>query len=341
MFKSIGLNIEHPETFFVQQGRITQIVSFKPLEIMEMLMESAGVALFHEIADNTHGVMKEKSEKLEVTQQRMKLNFGPRLKMMEKERAKLAEHESLQSQVNEKKAVQTRLIKYQAHKTLRFGWETLSKCEKSLEENQKLKEFFKSQLENLHRQNESESGETRGLTEDLMKLGSTVEGMRAAMHKSRLEREEKAREKKLKSEKVQALREKQAEKDKTIARSNTIKESMEALIGRLNERMDNIAEEKLQLGLRGELGDRSDDPAKPIENRIVKLKKEQARRKDDLESLKSQINMTYEHLKNNEKNKDKLEQDLGEAISEEKKLTSEVENLKQIVRQNNLGTKVG
>src|SRR3990167_491123 len=50
MFKSIGLNIDRPETFFVQQGKITKIVNFKPTEALEMLLEAAGVAYYREVA---------------------------------------------------------------------------------------------------------------------------------------------------------------------------------------------------------------------------------------------------------------------------------------------------
>lgn len=329
MFKSIGLNIDHPETFFVQQGRITQIVSFKPLELLEMLMECAGVALFHEIADNTKETMREKSEKLEITQQRMKLNFGPRLKLMEKERAKLAEHEALRIELNKKRAIEDRLRKYQAHKTYKLSKDHLHQCEKSLNESIQQKTIYNAQIENLKRITSSESNETKELNAELGKLKEVTESLRAGFNKTKLEREEKAREKKKKIEKLQTLREKKSEKEKAVMRSQALKESMEGLIDRLKERLANITEEKHQMGAKTDSG--SDDPARPIMNRIAKLKQELLQRKDDLERTKKNINIAMDHMKNSDRSKQKHEQELKEALAEEKGLLEEEDKLKEIV----------
>jgi structural maintenance of chromosome 2 len=331
MFKSIGLNIDHPETFFVQQGRITQIVSFKPLEILDMLMESAGVALFHEIADNTKVVLKDKTDKLEITQQRMKLNFGPRIKLMDKERAKLAEHQSLKAEMDNRKLLEGKIKKYLAQRTLKFGSDTLTQCENNLSENQKLVEFYKTQMDNLKKMNTTETGGTKELTEELKKIDEMVQSMQLAVKNTKLEREEKIREKKNKSEALQTLREKKAEKEKAVTRAQTLKENMDGLFARLKDRLDNLAEEKHQMGVKADSGIGSDDPAKPIMNRIAKLKQEMLQRKDDLERTKKQINQAHEHLKNSEKSKLKLEHDLEDARAEEKSLMEEEKKLKDIV----------
>ena len=331
MFKSIGLNIDHPETFFVQQGRITQIVSFKPMEIMEMLMESAGVALYHEISDNTRGVMKEKSEKLDITQQRMKMNFGPKLKQLEKERAKLAEHESLQAQMSEKKGIETRLKKYQAQKTVKMGTETLKNYEKTLSENNKIKAFFKSQLDNLHKEAESDSGELKGIFKELGDLKAKTQEMKSLLATSTNEKSEKLREKNKKTDQIQNLRVKQAEKEKSLARAQATKESMEQLIERLKERLEGLAEEKQTMASKGESGSNSDDPSKPIASRIVRLKNDLLQRKDDLERTKNEIKKIQEYIKSGERSKQKIDQELKDYQVEEKELQEEVGKYKGIV----------
>jgi hypothetical protein len=45
LFQSVQLNIDNP-TFLVQQGHITKVVSMKPPEVMGLLAEATGVALY-------------------------------------------------------------------------------------------------------------------------------------------------------------------------------------------------------------------------------------------------------------------------------------------------------
>ena len=47
LFKSVGLDIDNYFRFFVQQGTITKIVSFKPKEIYRLLEETAGISHYN------------------------------------------------------------------------------------------------------------------------------------------------------------------------------------------------------------------------------------------------------------------------------------------------------
>lgn len=64
LFKSIGLNIDNPATFFVQQGRVASIVNFKPKQLLEFLEESAGTAFYSSIKKSCLDTIETKREKV-------------------------------------------------------------------------------------------------------------------------------------------------------------------------------------------------------------------------------------------------------------------------------------
>jgi structural maintenance of chromosome 2 len=64
IFKSIGLNIDNYNTFFVQQGRIMSIVNFHPKELMGFIEETAGVSYYNQVKENCIHTLEKKDEKL-------------------------------------------------------------------------------------------------------------------------------------------------------------------------------------------------------------------------------------------------------------------------------------
>lgn len=329
MFKSIGLNIEHPETFFVQQGRITQIVSFKPLEIMDMLLECAGVALFREIADGTKVLVKDKSEKLDLIQERMKLTFGPRLKFIEKERAKLAEHGSLQALMLEKTKIQQQLNRYLAHRTLSYGSSALSQFEAHLHQQEKTKQGLLDQKNKIEQASTDEAASKR-ISKDLDELKKQVVNEEANFQKAKLQRQEKARERDFKADRIANLQSKLAAKNTQIARSNAQKDNMEALLARLKTRTENIEEEFRQMANDG-ADAKGEDPTRPLVMRVEKLKETVQLRKEGIEETRKKVKNIHEHMKTSEKNKKKIETELEELRHEEKGLLKAEGLLKEIV----------
>mgnify|MGYP002148754598 FL=1 len=84
MFKSVGLNIDNPETFFVRQGRITKIVNFKPSDLRDMLEEAAGISYYKEVADGCVKVMTRKGREHKLQEERMYETLGPKIAMLER-----------------------------------------------------------------------------------------------------------------------------------------------------------------------------------------------------------------------------------------------------------------
>ena len=67
MFRSVQLNIDNPH-FLVAQGRITKIINLKPQELISMLEETAGTALYNEKKRESEKIIKKKEEKVTIFQ---------------------------------------------------------------------------------------------------------------------------------------------------------------------------------------------------------------------------------------------------------------------------------
>lgn len=170
MFKSIGLNIDRPETFFVQQGKITKIVNFKPNEALEMLLEAAGVAYFREVAGQTQGELDEKTGRLAITEERMNATFGPKLAQLERDKKKLHEFEALKSEIDSLGNLLSRLIKYNTAKNL-------TQLTRQLHSKQQQAVELKVHLKELEAQRESILYEARSR----VSLGEEGDGAAASM----------------------------------------------------------------------------------------------------------------------------------------------------------------
>ena len=92
MFKSIGLNVDSPETFFVGQGKITKIVSFKPESLKEMLQEAAGTAYYQGVSIKTEKTVKMIGQSLEQNEERIMRTLAPQMKKLKKDKAVLDEY---------------------------------------------------------------------------------------------------------------------------------------------------------------------------------------------------------------------------------------------------------
>lgn len=63
MFKQVGLNIEQPH-FLVAQGKITKLIGLKPTDLIGMLEETAGTALYNDKRQDSQKILLKKGDKL-------------------------------------------------------------------------------------------------------------------------------------------------------------------------------------------------------------------------------------------------------------------------------------
>ena len=80
MFKSIGLNIDNPETFYVGQGKITKIAGFKPEDLVTLVNEAAGTAYYEEVASKSTKLLDKITQENETCNTRIEKNLGKKLR---------------------------------------------------------------------------------------------------------------------------------------------------------------------------------------------------------------------------------------------------------------------
>ncbi|EGR27336.1 structural maintenance of chromosomes 2, putative [Ichthyophthirius multifiliis] len=99
MFRSVQLNIDNPH-FLVAQGRITKIINLKPLELISMLEETAGTALYNEKKRESEKIIKKKEEKVKEINDLIETDIQPKMKKLKKEREEYLIWKSSEIEIN-------------------------------------------------------------------------------------------------------------------------------------------------------------------------------------------------------------------------------------------------
>lgn len=71
MFKQIRLNVDNFSTFFVRQGKVSEIVKFQPIELMSFIEESAGVSLYNQVRNTTVNSMEKNVPKMKLQEEQI------------------------------------------------------------------------------------------------------------------------------------------------------------------------------------------------------------------------------------------------------------------------------
>ena len=180
MFKSVGLNIDNPETFYVKQGRITKIVNFKPPELKEMLEEAAGIAFYNDISRKCLKSIKTKAEKQKTEEERMRRNLGPRLKQLEMESKNNQEFEALQKEESVTSEEVNKLNFYLNHHSSAHAKRDIDIYEEKLQEINKEIKRLKDEKQAMNEQ----SRQTNQLNTD---SAEQIEKMNEKLRQSKLE----------------------------------------------------------------------------------------------------------------------------------------------------------
>ena len=64
LFCSVKLNVNNPH-FLIMQGRVTKVINMKPMEVLGLIEEAAGISLYQTKKDQTIALMKKKDMKLQ------------------------------------------------------------------------------------------------------------------------------------------------------------------------------------------------------------------------------------------------------------------------------------
>jgi len=85
LFQSVKLNINNPH-FLIMQGKVTQVVNMKPLEILGLLEEAAGTSMYENKKENALKTIKKKENKLEEINKIISEEITPQLEKLLKDK---------------------------------------------------------------------------------------------------------------------------------------------------------------------------------------------------------------------------------------------------------------
>lgn len=85
LFQSVQLNINNPH-FLIMQGKVTQVVNMKPLEILGLLEEAAGTSIYEMKKDAAQKTIKKKDNKVEEINKILTDEISPQLEKLLKDK---------------------------------------------------------------------------------------------------------------------------------------------------------------------------------------------------------------------------------------------------------------
>lgn len=335
MFKSIGLNIDRPETFFVQQGKITKIVNFKPTEALEMLLEAAGVAYYREVAHQTKGALVEKNGRLALTEERMNATFGPKIAQLERDRRKLHEFEALKLEIDSIGNQLGRLLKYNSAKSL-------TNFTKQLQAKQVQSVQLKGHLRDLETEKDSILQECRkkdsGLTESdeaTLATQTRLKDRKEKFDSAKLNFEKESTEHKYQeemfSQKSTQLSQLEEERTALVAEMARVSDSHKQVENQrqtLEQKLQSAEEEMRNIEINSTANSSATEAAVPIQGRLDKCKERQFHLEQKEKERKEQEQRWTQEIKERKSEVQNELKQKADTDQEIKKLEQELESLK-------------
>lgn len=99
LFQSVKLNINNPH-FLIMQGKVTQVVNMKPLEILGLLEEAAGTSMYENKKENALKTIKKKENKLEEINKIISEEISPQLEKLLKDKQNYLTWKSRENEIS-------------------------------------------------------------------------------------------------------------------------------------------------------------------------------------------------------------------------------------------------
>lgn len=99
LFQSVKLNINNPH-FLIMQGKVTQVVNMKPLEILGLLEEAAGTSMYENKKENALKTIKKKENKLEEINKIISEEITPQLEKLLKDKQNYLTWKSRENEIS-------------------------------------------------------------------------------------------------------------------------------------------------------------------------------------------------------------------------------------------------
>jgi structural maintenance of chromosome 2 len=98
-FYSVNININNPH-FLIMQGKVTQVVNMKPLEILGLLEEAAGTSMYENNKEKAIKAMKKKENKVEEINKTILDEISPHLEKLLKDKQNYLTWKSRENEIN-------------------------------------------------------------------------------------------------------------------------------------------------------------------------------------------------------------------------------------------------
>ena len=99
LFKSIGLNMDNPNSFFVKQGTISSIVNFRPRDLLALIEECAGVNYFNGIRRHFDHVITKQDRKMSNVEEIYSQELHPAVRRLKNEVRVLGEFQQSRAEL--------------------------------------------------------------------------------------------------------------------------------------------------------------------------------------------------------------------------------------------------
>ncbi|KAL7074740.1 hypothetical protein ACQ4LE_005470 [Meloidogyne hapla] len=98
LFRMVGINVNNPH-FLIMQGRITKVLGMKPLEILSMLEEAAGVRMYECKKQHAIRIIEKRDAKVEEINKLFEEDIFPRVERLKKDRENYLEYQRVEREV--------------------------------------------------------------------------------------------------------------------------------------------------------------------------------------------------------------------------------------------------
>lgn len=97
MFQSIQLNVNNPN-FLIMQGKITQVLNMKPVQILGMIEEAAGTSLYEDRKVKALKAIEKKDSKLAQNELLIDTEITPKLEELREKKKILLDFQKVQTE---------------------------------------------------------------------------------------------------------------------------------------------------------------------------------------------------------------------------------------------------
>ncbi|KAI1727452.1 SMC proteins flexible hinge domain-containing protein [Ditylenchus destructor] len=114
LFRMVGMNVNNPH-FLIMQGRITKVLNMKPLEILSMVEEAAGVRMYECKKQSAVRTIEKKETKVAEICKLMDEDILPRVEKLKKDRVNYLEYQKIGREIE---TFERKLFAYDYHNSL-------------------------------------------------------------------------------------------------------------------------------------------------------------------------------------------------------------------------------